>query len=189
MDGMFCVLPSLETALADIQRSTGPREGPRADAAFLNEFIQAAIGTLRAQCGMDVRAGKARSGADRLDREIAGVIDLASEAFQGCIAIAYPKATFLNVIGRMLGETYPEITDDLEDGAAELLNMVFSRAKVGLNEKGFRIERAIPRTLRGKALESLHASEHPVLTIPFESDAGPFRIEIVVEAKRKAEAS
>jgi CheY-specific phosphatase CheX len=87
----------------------------------------------------------------------------------------------------MLGETYEELTKDLEDGAAELLNIIFGQAKVGLNEKGYKISKAIPTIIRGESLRMRHSSLQPTMKIPFTSAAGSFVIEIVVETRKSEE--
>jgi hypothetical protein len=47
-------------------------------------------------------------------------------------------------MGKMLGEEFKAITQDLQTGAAELLNIIFGSAKVVLNEQGYAIQKAIP---------------------------------------------
>jgi chemotaxis protein CheX len=200
MDGMLCLAEDLAQVLSDLDPAGAqpPRAQPRVDAEFLNLFINAVISTLGTQCSTQVRPGKVQvhaggSGATNAPArpacDIAGIIGLASDAFLGTIAICYPKSTFLGLIGRMLGESYAEITQDLEDGAAELLNIIFGQAKVGLNEKGYEIQRAIPTTIRGDAIERRHPPSLPSMRIPFDSDAGPFSIEIAIETSPQRSAS
>ncbi|MDX9731901.1 MAG: chemotaxis protein CheX, partial [Bdellovibrionales bacterium] len=117
---------------------------------------------------------------------IAGVISLTSAAFKGSIAICYPQETFLSLMSHMLGETYTAITNDLEDGAAELLNITFGQAKAVLNEKGYKIDKAIPTVVRGRELRVRHVASQPTMIVPFESSSGPLHIEISLEAQNIA---
>jgi chemotaxis protein CheX len=89
----------------------------------------------------------------------------------------------------MLGESYTDITKDLEDGAAELLNMIFGQAKADLNEKKYEIEKAIPTVIRGEALRMNHLASTPTLVIPFESPVGLLRIEINIETRELRKAA
>ena len=193
MDGILRVFPKLSDLVGG-QRTESSRPasvGLKADAAFLNAFIDAAIKTLQTQCTVTIVAQAPSIKGKILDTpyDIAGVIGLHSKAFRGSIAICYPKATFLALIGSMLGEKYTEITQDLEDGAAELLNIIFGQAKVELNEKKYEIEKAIPTIIRGEALKINHLGAQPTIVIPFESNVGPLRIEINIEAQELRKAA
>jgi chemotaxis protein CheX len=115
--------------------------------------------------------------------EIAAVIGLTGKNFTGSIALCFPKEVFLKVMTNMLGEPYTDITDDMQDGAAELLNMIFGQAKIVLNEAGYEIEKAIPTVIKGHQIETQHPADRPVLVFPFRTEAGVFHIEIVTEQK------
>jgi chemotaxis protein CheX len=114
--------------------------------------------------------------------DIAGIIGLTSARFQGSIALCFPEPTFLAVLSNMLGETYSQITPDLEDGAGELMNIIFGQAKVELNELGHTIEKAIPTVVRGQSLAIRHHSHCPTIVLPFTlENKSTFQIEISVE--------
>jgi chemotaxis protein CheX len=82
---------------------------------------------------------------------------------------------------RMLGEKYPEITQELEDGASELLNIIFGQAKKVLNERGYRIEKAIPTIIRGTDVAIRHHTASPTVVLPFDTDLGVFHIEVTTQ--------
>jgi CheY-specific phosphatase CheX len=83
----------------------------------------------------------------------------------------------------MLGEKHSEITQELEDGAAELLNIIFGQAKVAMTELGYAVEKAIPTVIRGAGLTTKIVSAQPVIVLPFATASGVFEIEIVAEGK------
>jgi chemotaxis protein CheX len=117
--------------------------------------------------------------------DIAGVIGLTSEKFNGTIAICFPGSVFLTMMTNMLGETFTEITDDLSDGAAELLNIIYGQAKIVLNQQGYSIEKAIPTVVRGQNLQTRHITSNKVVVIPFVSETGEIHIEISTEPKKQ----
>ncbi len=156
---------------------------PKLDAAFLDTFAQATLETLRVQCSFTAKSGKAfrkGTGAD-LPTAVAGIIGITATGFNGSIAIGFPMKTYLSIMSGMLGETYTTLTKDLEDGAGELINIIFGCAKKALNDKGFNISRAIPSVIHGQNLSVLQLAKLPVIVIPFESEGGAFQIEVVLE--------
>jgi chemotaxis protein CheX len=155
------------------------------DVHFFKPFIVGTQHTLKIQCNLECKPQKPfiKSNAHRVKFDIAGVIGLTSSAFTGTIALCFPKEVFLTLMSNMLGETYTEINDDMQDGAAELLNIIFGQAKIVLNEKNYRIDKAIPTVVRGTQMETFHMSDHPVFVLPFETSAGVFYIEIAMEER------
>lgn len=156
---------------------------PVLNASFVKIFAMAALETLQTQCSFKATAGKPfpKGSGETMDTAIAGVIGITSSMFRGSIALCFPEATFLNVMSGMLGEKYTVIDKDLEDGAAELLNIIFGCAKKSLAAGGHTVERAIPSIVRGKGIEVRHMSKAPILVIPFHSENGGFQIEMVLE--------
>ncbi len=155
------------------------------DASFVDPFVSGAINTLKVQCSLEAKMGKLylkdkkAEGAPKID--IAGIIGVTSKAFNGSIALCFPEKTFLGVMGKMLGETFETINKDLEDGAAELTNIIFGEAKRVLNEKGHTIQKALPSVATGWGLKINHLSQRPALIIPFETEVGSFHIEVGID--------
>jgi chemotaxis protein CheX len=109
---------------------------PKLDANFINPFISGTVSTLKIQCSVDAHAGTAflkSKTSPKLKTDIAGLIGITSEAFRGNIAICFPEKTFLGIMSQMLGEEFTEINNEVEDGAGELMNIIFGTAKKVLN--------------------------------------------------------
>lgn len=155
------------------------------DARFFKPFVDATIKTLKVQCNTDITHEKPfiKGTKAQPDFDLAAVIALTSNAFNGTITLSFTKATFLGVMSGMLGEKYTEITAELEDGAAELLNIIFGQAKLTLTEQGYSVEKAIPTVIRGAGLRTKIVSPQPVIVLPFATTSGVFEIEIVAEGK------
>jgi len=119
---------------------------------FINSFIKGTIHTLSVQCSYEVKAEKTRryNPAEPIPVDICGVIGLTSSAFRGAITLCFPEKVFLDVMSKMFGETYTEITNELTDGAGELLNIIFGTAKSEIVNAGFSMEKAIPTVIKGQ---------------------------------------
>jgi len=150
------------------------------DVQFVNPFLAGTVETLKVQAQVEAKAGTPYKKGPResLSGDISGVIGLVSEHFTGSVVISFPEATFLAIINKMLGENYTELTPEIQDGAAELTNIIFGFAKRDLNEKGFGIKMAIPSVVAGKDHTIQNHSNGARIAIPFESSVGKFSVEI-----------
>lgn len=154
------------------------------DVSFFKPFIDGTKHTLKVQCQIDIKPGKPfikGKGDQTSVYDIAGVIGLSCKSFHGSIALCFPREVFLDLMSRMLGETFTEITNDLVDGAAEMMNIIFGQAKTVLNAEGHDLHKAIPTVIRGKNIETRQLTKNPVFVLPFEAQSGVFYIEIVKE--------
>lgn len=149
------------------------------DLRFVNAFLQGTIQTLKIQCTYEVKSQKSfvvKKDTD-IPTDIVGVIGLTSSVFSGSISLCFPAKFFLGVMGSMFGETYTEITDELADGAGELLNIIFGTAKTVLNAEGMQVEKAIPTVVRGKDMKLNTLTQGGVtIAIPFEGKDGLLHI-------------
>lgn len=179
LNSALVISPSLREAMVEFGLATKKA----IDVNFINPFLTGTIMALKIQASINATPGKIFKQEDKnapFLGDISGVIGLVSEAFSGSVVISFPEKTFLNIISKMLGETYTEITKDIEDGAGELTNIIFGQAKVILNEKGYALKTAIPSVITGKNHKVMSLSSGPRVVVPFTSDAGDFCVEICV---------
>lgn len=158
---------------------------PELDAMFFKPFVDGTKHILKVSCQLEAIAGKPffKKKGDKatLDIDIAGVIGLTSSSFTGTITLCFPGPVYLSMMSNMLGEKFTQITDELQDGAAEVLNMIFGHAKVVLNQQGHTIQKAIPTVVRGQKLQTTHLGNSKVIVLPFSTESGEFCIEICAE--------
>lgn len=154
------------------------------DVNFINPFLTATIAVLEIQASTKATSGKIyrRESNEKFLGDISGVIGLISEAFSGSVVISFPGPTFLKIVSRMLGEECTTINKEIEDGAGEITNIIFGQAKITLNNLGFGIKTALPSVVSGADHSILQMTKGPRVVIPFETDVGPFFIEICVSA-------
>lgn len=117
------------------------------------------------------------------DAEIAAVIGLTSAAFKGTLAMSFPLATYLQTMSKMLGSQFTQVTREIRDGGAEILNMVLGHTKIALNKGGFAIEMALPRMLEGPEvkdkLDELCRANPNAIVVPLKSSLGAMYLELI----------
>lgn len=153
------------------------------DTTFINPFILGAVEALKVQGGLKVEGGKPfLKGKEPMPAiSIAGQLGLTSDKFKGAVSVCFEEKVYLKMMSNMLGEELTEITADIQDGAAEILNMIYGAAKSQLNPKGYTFDRAIPTVVRGGALQTSHGKTIPTIVIPIRCDEGFVFIEISVD--------
>jgi chemotaxis protein CheX len=152
------------------------------DLNFINPFILGAIDALKIQGGIVVEAGKPylKGKESMVPISIAAQLGLTSAQFKGAVSLCFEERVFLKVLSNMFGEEVTEIDSDNQDGASEILNMVYGSAKAALNPRGFTFERAIPTVVRGINLQTSHGRLQ-TLVIPLRGDVGFILIEITIQ--------
>ena len=79
----------------------------------------------------------------------------------------------------MLQEEIQTINDENKDAVAELLNIIFGKAKKILNASGLNIQQAIPSIIRGPGHSIQHQAQNQTIVIPFTCpEIGNFRAEV-----------
>ena len=181
-DGLTSVfIPA--ASLEDAKKKAAPSRAA-VDVDFINPFISAARNVLETQAQVTLHPGKPvlKKAEERIPMEIAGVIAMSCQEFTGSINLCFKAEVFLKIYESLTGEKHTTINTEIEDAAAELLNIIFGQAKTVLNDqKGYNIERALPAVLTGEKLRLHHMSRSPAIVIPFESSVGPFHLEILVD--------
>jgi chemotaxis protein CheX len=153
------------------------------DTNFINPFITSAIEALKVQGGLVVEAGKPFvKGKEPMPTiSIAGQLGLTSTQFRGAIHVSFEEKVFLKMMSNMIGEELKEITVEIQDGAAEMVNIIYGTAKTQLNSRGYDLQRAIPIVIAGDNLKFSVSRAHPAIVIPLRSPEGFVFIEITVD--------
>jgi len=148
---------------------------------YVNPFIDAVVNVLKTMAQTDARAGKPTiKGSKTSQGDVTGLIGLAGEKAKGSIAVSFSASCILKVVSNMLMEEFTEITDEVTDAVGEITNMVSGGAKKTLSEKNIKFNMAIPSVIVGEGHSITHMTSGPVIALPFETDHGPFFIEICI---------
>ncbi len=172
----FQTSPNLHDALIELNIVSKKQ----LDTEFVNPFLTATIQVLKIQASVATTPGKIflKQDKGKANGDISGSIGLVTPSFNGYVVVCFPESTFLNIMSGMLGETFTSLTSEIIDGAGELINMIFGQAKATLNEKGYGLKTALPSVIVGRDHTVSALTKGPVIVIPFESQSGPFFVEI-----------
>ena len=127
-----------------------------------------------------VKTGASGSG------DVTGLLGLVGEGKRGTVAVAFTTPCICRIVSNMLGEEIDTLNDDILDAVGEIANMVSGGARAQLAQTGYDFEMAIPSIVTGGDYTVQVSSVHPVVVIPFETDAGPFFVEVCIGADPSA---
>ncbi|OFZ77742.1 MAG: hypothetical protein A2583_00095 [Bdellovibrionales bacterium RIFOXYD1_FULL_53_11] len=147
---------------------------------FLNTTLEAVAYTLQVSTNTKATPGKTymRGSGPDIVADVAATVGIISAPFNGALIVGFPLKTYLGIMSRLLGQEFNELTDEIRDGAAELLNIILGQVKVSLNEKGFAIKQAIPTVVHGEKVRVMPSSSRPSIIVPYTTDIGDFYIEL-----------
>lgn len=156
-------------------------QNPLLDKTLINSFIDGVSKTLKTMANTDVVVGKPFVEPKFAPRgEVAGVVGMVSNQYKATLTLSFPKSSILLILENMLGEKYPDISDEVFDAVGELTNMIYGSAKGTLNGLGYDFEMAIPTVIKGQFIMLQHAKS-ATLVIPFKlTNQTEFFIEISV---------
>ena len=156
------------------------------NAEFFKPFVEGTLETLRVQCSTEARPGKPfmQPAVTSPDPGIAAVIGVTGEGIRASVTLCFPEKLFLKLMSNMIGEECNEITQELEDGVAELLNIIFGSAKRQIDGG---IQMAIPTILRGSGIRAKALTDGKVVVLPFITPSEEeFQIQISMETRKVA---
>ncbi|NPU84704.1 MAG: chemotaxis protein CheX [Syntrophaceae bacterium] len=148
------------------------------DVRFINAFLAGTTDVLKMMAFVDPRPGKAFLKKDNAAKgDVSGVIGLTGAA-RGSLALTFSESCILKVVSNMLGEEQTSINGDVKDAVGELTNMVSGSARKKLESEGLSVTAAIPTVVSGGGHSIRHVLGGPSIIIPFETDDGPFFVDV-----------
>jgi len=106
---------------------------------------------------------------------VSGVIGVTGRAV-GTIVLCLPKQMAIDVLQRMVGTETDSITAEVCDAVGELTNMIAGAAKAQLAHLNLSL--SLPNVVRGESYDVSYPSDVSPFCILFESELGPFVIEV-----------
>jgi CheY-specific phosphatase CheX len=185
--GAFRLVSSIEEAkkLHPLQKKDDPRsEKPHQKIVLeiLTAFVQGAKKAFEIQCNTPVELKNPNvKKENQTNIALGSLVTLVSPKFKGNVALLFPKDVFLSIYRNLFDEVHTEITGDMEDAAAEVLNIVYDQAKTELNQKDFGLPRAFPQVLKGDQIARQATRPEKTMVLPLVCTAGTFYIEIESE--------
>lgn len=153
------------------------------DVKLCYPFIEAVTHTLKVQCKVDARPGKPgfkrNSEEGRYDILIGATIS--SDKVLGQVVLCLTNKIFFIFMSKMLGKLITKMTPEIEDGAHELMNVIFNQAKKLLAEKKIAAVRSIPMIAFGEHVKLRYLSRGQTVILPFETEHGAFNVEVTTQ--------
>jgi len=148
------------------------------DVKFINPFLEGTIHVLKTMAMTEPLAGKPYlKKGNQAKGDVSGIIGFTGSA-RGSLAISFSKAAILRIVTNMLGEKHSDINGDVRDAVGEITNMISGVARKSLESQGFNVQAAIPTVVSGENHAILHVLGGASIIIPFETDAGPFYVDV-----------
>ena len=149
---------------------------------FVNPFINATINVLSVMAMIKPTPQETVLKDDSKSRgDVTGIVGLADEKAQGSFAISFSEGCILKIVSNMLGEEVHGMEDDIVDAVGEITNMIAGGARAELAKVGYAFGMAIPAIITGKDHAIEHVTDHPVMVVPFNTEAGPFFVEVCLK--------
>lgn len=147
-------------------------------AEVINPFLEATVSVLKTMASTDPIPGKPyiKKGTSAIG-DVSGVVGITGDT-EGSLCITFTRECILFIISRMPGEDQKEINDEVKDAVGELTNMISGDSRRRLEEIGHHFLGTIPSVISGYGHEIKHITKGPILSIPFNTQAGPFTVEV-----------
>jgi chemotaxis protein CheX len=143
---------------------------------YINPFLNASVNLFRDYLGFKLTGGTPHVLSDPQNlSEVSGIIGLAGETV-GAVVLSFSRETAIAMVSKMEGRTYNALGTEVIDGVGELINIIAGNAKKDLLE--FRVEISLPGVITGTTYRIHWPEGIPVVSIPFESEAGPFSVNV-----------
>lgn len=145
---------------------------------YINPFIES-IGAVF-QTMLNTRLHRApvklSDGPGGSEAEITSLVGISGEV-HGVVVLRFPPATAVQVAARMLGQELHCMGSEVVDAVAELVNMIAGAAKARFDYDP-PLQLGLPTVVEGGHYRLRYPTRSAWLEIPFESDAGQFRMEV-----------
>lgn len=148
-------------------------------AKFINPFINASQRLFKEYMKLDITAGKPFLLTDPKNlKGVSGIIGLAGET-TGAVVLTFSRDTAIEMVSRLEGKKYVALGAEILDGVGEMINIIAGNAKKDLAE--FRIVISLPGIITGNDYKINWPQGVPVISIPYESELGPFAINVSIK--------
>jgi chemotaxis protein CheX len=156
-------------------------------AEFINPFIVSLMNTFETMLSCEVTRGKPHlKDYNHGMYEINGVIGLSGKAI-GTVVVSLSRSVALQAASHMLMSPCDEMNSDVVDAVGEITNMVAGGAKAQLAEYDMSI--SLPNVFVGANTELHFPSDVHPITIPFETQWGPMRVDVGLATAPEAVAA
>ena len=149
-------------------------------AEHINPFILSLANNFSTMLNCEARRGEIVLASTEDPRyPISGVIGLSGKAV-GTVVINLSEEVALKAASAMLMTEMTSLDDDVLDAVGELANMIAGQAKAELEE--YQLSVSLPNVITGENHEIRFPSDIRTISVPFDTDFGPLRLEVGLES-------
>jgi len=149
-------------------------------AEWINPFILATRDTFEKMVRLKVTHGRPYLLSAEVNiKDISGMIGL-SGTIRGAVVIGFPQEAALRMVNSFMMENFTELNPDVSDAVGEIANIIAGYVKKFIPSET--IEISLPSVVRGNRHMVQMPKDTPVLVIPFESEMGPFVLEVAMRS-------
>jgi chemotaxis protein CheX len=117
-------------------------------------------------------------------KDVSAVIGFTG-GYQGMVILSFPANVAAQIVERCIGEVIVE-EEEIADAVSEFLNMISGSAKRSLTADGRPVNMSLPTVVIGRNHRVFQSTNQPCMRIDFESDLGPFYIQMSLEKMVRA---
>lgn len=153
------------------------------DVKLVMPFADAMVSSITSLCGINVtKLGlEFRPEGTSAQTDVSISLSVMDNVSLSSMAIMFKKDVFLKIMGKMVGETYVDYSNELHDAAKELINIAFNQAKKKMVEKKISGVRSNPEIWLGQDMQLSYLSRARTVILPFQTDVGRFAIEFTTQ--------
>jgi chemotaxis protein CheX len=145
---------------------------------YINPFLLAVQNVFDTMINLPYRLGKPTIKKNSTTAfDVSGIIGISGEVV-GCIVVSFPTQIALKVASCLLEEEMTEIDGDCTDAIGEVANMIAGDAKKRFPKANTTI--SVPSVIIGEH-KVAYPSGLPIISIPCQTEAGPFAIEVALK--------
>lgn len=149
------------------------------EAALITPFVDATLDVLKTMSATEAHPGSPDSKADfKTPGQVSGIIAMAGDQLSGNLVLSFEGGTIVKIVNKMLMESYDTLCEDVVDAVGEITNMIAGGAKKRLADIGYTFAMATPVVIVGSDMEMKQLSPETIVSVPFETDAGKFWVEL-----------
>lgn len=117
-------------------------------------------------------------------KDVSAVIGFTG-GYQGMVILSFPANVAAQIVERSIGEIVID-EEEIADAVSEFLNMISGSAKRSLTAVGRPVNMSLPTVVIGRNHRVFQHTNQPCMRIDFESDLGPFYIQMSLEKMIRA---